>query len=117
MGPYAALRAWQAAHLLALEVARITRGFPPHERFELTSQWRRAALSAPCNLVEGRARYGSREFLRFVRIAIGSLGEVEYLLHFARELEYLSPEDHQRLDGLRRHANALLARLARRLGT
>jgi four helix bundle protein len=89
--------------------------FPASERFELSSQLRRAALSAPCNLAEGRARYGAREYLRFVRIAIASLAEVEYLLFFALEMQYLSRQDYQRLDGLRSEANALMVRLARRL--
>jgi four helix bundle protein len=115
MGPYSSLRAWQLAHQLATDVARVTARFPAHERFELASQLRRAALSAPTNLVEGSARYGSGEYARFVRIAIASLAEVEYLLYFAHEMQFLSAADYHRLDELRRHANALMVRLARRL--
>ena len=56
MATHESLTVWQVAHKLALEVTRATIAFPRHERFELTSQLRRAALSVPCNLVEGRAR-------------------------------------------------------------
>jgi four helix bundle protein len=115
MASYTSLRAWQVAHQLAIEVARATSSFPQHERFELTSQLRRAALSIPTNLVEGRARFGPREYLRFVRIAAGSCAEVDYLLYFAREMTYLSPEQYAHLDQLRRSATRLIGRLARSL--
>ena len=111
MGSYASLKAWQAAHRLATEVLRIARGFPPHERYELTSQLRRAALSVPTNIVEGHARYGEREFLRYARMAAGSLAEVDYLLLLARELTYLDETRHQQLVALRREASYLLHRL------
>lgn len=112
---YSTLRAWQAAHRLALEVARATRRFPQHERFGLTSQLRRAALSAPTNLVEGQARYGSREALRFARIAAASLLETDYLLLFAHECGYLSREEHTRLADLRSQASRLVYALAKSL--
>jgi len=115
MACYRSLNAWQVAHRLVIEVARATRTFPPDERLELTSQLRRAALSVPCNLVEGRARFGPREYLRFVRFAIGSAAEVGYLLHFASERPYLNSHEYQRLDGLRREATIVLAGLARGL--
>ncbi|HET7040128.1 MAG TPA: four helix bundle protein [Gemmatimonadales bacterium] len=115
MGHFTSLEAWKAAHTLAVEVTRATMSFPSHERFELASQLRRAALSVPTNIVEGRARFGRREYLRFVRIALASVAEVEYLLYFAREMQYLSQEEHHRLDGPRRRANILIAGLARGL--
>ena len=97
MRPYMRLRVWQMAHGLALEVARTTDGFPIHERYGLTAQLRRAALSVPANVVEGRGRRGSREFLRFVTIATGSADELDYLLLYARDRGYLSNEDHDRM--------------------
>jgi len=115
MAPFKSLRAWQVAHELAVAIARATHSFPPEERFELTSQLRRAAVSVPSNLAEGSGRYGQRDCLRFVRIAMASLAEVEYLLFFALEMRYLSADDHARLDTIRRHANALISRLARSL--
>lgn len=115
MASYQALEAWRVAHQLALEVTRVSLRLPAHERYELAAQLRRAALSVPTNLVEGRARFGSREYLKFVRIARASLAEVDYLLFFAAEMGYLAPDDHRRLDAMRRRANVLIAGLARSL--
>lgn len=115
MIPYQSLKARQASHRFAHAVMDATRTFPREERFELTTQLRRAALSAPTNLVEGRFRFGSREFLRFVRIAAGSLGEADYLLLYARECGYVKGDDYDRLIALRREASYLVNRLARRL--
>jgi four helix bundle protein len=87
--PYEDLKVWQAAHQLNLDISAVTRGFPRHERFELTSQLRRAVRSVPANLVEGHGLFGTRNFLRHVRIAQGSLAEVDYLLRNARDEGYL----------------------------
>lgn len=115
MAYYTQLRAWQVSHELAKAVAEITRVFPREERFELTSQLRRAALSVPTNLAEGQARFGSREALRHARIAAGSLAEVDYLLLFAHECGYLPKVDYVRLLRLRRHASRLVYKLSRAL--
>jgi four helix bundle protein len=86
------LEIWQVADQMALDVYHVTRAFPPEERFGITSQLRRAALSIPTNIVEGYSRRGDREFAHFVNIALGSLAETKYLLHFARRLDYVSSE-------------------------
>jgi four helix bundle protein len=65
--------------------------------------------------VEGRARFGAREFLRFVRIAAASLAEVEYLLFYAYEERYLSKKDYAQLNDLQRRTTTLVYRLARSL--
>lgn len=59
----------------------------------LTSQIRRAAASAATNIAEGAVRRGSREFAKFLRYAVSSLGEVSYQLRLARDLGYLNGED------------------------
>jgi four helix bundle protein len=117
MASYRTLVAWQVAHELALEIARATRRFPKDERFELTSQIRRAALSAPTNLAEGRGTYGIRGFLRFVRIAASSLAEVDYLLLYAHDMGYLPIPEYARLSQLRGRAAFLVWRLAKGLQT
>ena len=89
---YERFDAWRAAHQLALELYRSTDGWPSHERFGLTIQVRRAALSVPANIAEGAAKRGSREFRRFLDIALGSLAELSYLLRFSRDYGLL-PED------------------------
>jgi four helix bundle protein len=76
MAPYERFDAWKAAHHLALRVYKVTDGWPQNERYGLTIQIRRAALSAPTNIAEGSAKRGSREFRRYLDIALGSLSEV-----------------------------------------
>ena len=71
MGPHEKPDAWQAAHQLALEVYAATERWPRAERFELTTQVRRAALSVPTNIAEGVARLRPRELRRFLNVARG----------------------------------------------
>jgi four helix bundle protein len=83
------LKVWEKAHLLTLNVYRGTKGFPPDERFGLTSQLRRSCASIPANLAEGCARSGDVDFARFVNVAAGSASETDYHLLLARDLGYL----------------------------
>jgi four helix bundle protein len=88
---YTSLVAWRRADDLFIRLHRLaTKCFPVEERFELSAQLRRAALSVPTNIVEGTARYHRKETLHFLRIAWGSLQEVGYFVHVARRLEYIS---------------------------
>ena len=85
------LKVWQRSHSLVLEIYRLTKDFPSTERFGITSQIRRAAVSVPTNLAEGTKRLGGQDFVRFINIAEGSLAETEYLITLSRDLVYLSP--------------------------
>jgi four helix bundle protein len=76
-GPYKELRAWKQAVDLALEVYRLTEGFPRSELYGLTTQIRRSAVSVPSNIAEGKGRFSDREFALFLRHARGSLLELE----------------------------------------
>ena len=111
MAPYQRIQAWRRSHDLTLAVYRITDGWPNREMYGLTSQIRRAAASVPTNLVEGMSRRGPRELRHFLNISLGSLGEVSYLLHLARDLGYVTDEDYRKIDALRRRAGFLLWRL------
>jgi len=77
---------WQKAHQFVLEIYRFTRGFPADERFGLTSQIRRAAVSVPANIAEGFPKRGPIDKTRFFNIAQGSLEEVHYYLILAKDL-------------------------------
>ena len=79
---------WQKAHQFVLEVYRFTRGFPADERFGLTSQIRRAAVSVPANIAEGFPKRSTSDKTRFFNIAQGSLEEVHYYLILAKDLGY-----------------------------
>ena len=109
------LRAWALAHELVLAVYRATREWPAEERYGLTSQLRRAAASVPTTLAEGAAKRGTREYRRFVDIALASISEVAYLLRLGHDLGLLSPSDFATLDDLRRRTGGLIWRLARAL--
>jgi four helix bundle protein len=74
---YQDLIAWQRAMELVVEVYEMTKGFPKDERFGLTNQVRRAAVSVPSNIAEGQGRGVGAEFAHHLRIAQGSLQEVE----------------------------------------
>lgn len=87
------LKVWQRSHALVLEIYRLTKDFPSTERFGITSQIRRAAVSVPTNIAEGTKRLGGQDFVRFINIAEGSLAETEYLITLSRDLIYLSPGD------------------------
>jgi four helix bundle protein len=109
--PYEKFDAWKATHQLALEVYRITAKWPKSERYELTSQTPRAALSASTNIAEGAAKRGTREFRRYLDISLGSLSELSYLLRFGRDLGFLDDDAYQKLDQLRGRAGTLTWRL------
>ena len=98
MRPYERFLAWRLTHELALAIREASRAFPSEEKFVLTAQIRRAALSAPTNIAEGSAKRGGREFRRFLDIALGSLMEVAYLLRFARDAGVMDQEAWRRLD-------------------
>ncbi len=89
---YTKIRTWQLADELALLVYRATKGFPKSELWGLTSQMRRAAVSAPANIVEGSARKNKSEYLQFLYIALSSLTELNYFIRFVRELGYLEAD-------------------------
>jgi four helix bundle protein len=105
---------WQKGMALAKEVYRLSAGFPRDERYGLTSQLRRAALSVPSNITEGHARQG-REFGSFLSIARGSLAEVETQLLFAVEVGYLQPEHLSASLALADEIKRMAAVLGRRL--
>src|SRR5579862_9179701 len=84
------LKVWQRGHALVLDVYRATTGFPVSERYGLTSQLRRAALSVPTNIAEGSKRTGRQEYARFLNVSEASLAETEYLVMVARDLGYIT---------------------------
>src|SRR5687768_13973532 len=97
MGQYRNLLAWQRAHALTVDIYTETRSWPAHERYELTTQIRRAAASIGSNLAEGCGRNSNAELARSARVALGSANEVEYQLTLARDLGYVETEPAARL--------------------
>ena len=89
-GQYRDLLAWQRAVELVTEIYSLTRQFPEDERFGLTNQLRRAAVSVPSNIAEGYGRQTDKQFVLFLANARGSLYEVETQLEIAKNLHYLT---------------------------
>lgn len=86
---YRDLKVWQASMILVEQVYHLTQNFPAEEKFGLTSQMRRVAVSVPSNIAEGHAKASTREFLRHLSIALGSLAELETQLFLAERLRYI----------------------------
>lgn len=79
---------WKKAHLLVLEIYRMSENFPKHELYGLTSQLRQAAVSIPANFAEGFGKPTKPDKLRFYGISQGSLEECRYYLILAMDLKY-----------------------------
>ena len=109
------LQVWQKAHAAVVEVYRITRTFPPDERYRLTDQLCRAAASVPTNIAEGKGRGSLAEFRQFLIIARGSIEETRYLLLLAKDLGLISREAYAGLEAsyteISKMTNALLRSL------
>jgi four helix bundle protein len=97
MQDFRRLKVWEKGHSLTLEIHRVTEDWPPTERFSLTDQLRRAAISVAANIVEGTARGTDRETVRFLRISLASAAELQYHLLLARDLRLLTEPVYQHL--------------------
>jgi len=92
------LNVWKKAHELVLEIYRVTANFPKSEIFGITSQLRRSAFSVPANIVEGNSRNTTKDYIRFLYQARGSVEEARYFLYLSTDLEYLDNNEFQRLE-------------------
>ena len=95
------LIAWQKGYELALEVYKLTKVFPSEEKFGMISQLRRAVSSVPANIAEGCERNHTKEFIQFLYIAKGSLGEVETFLMLSKDLGYIEEQNYQNIEEMR----------------
>lgn len=108
---YQDLIVWQKAMDLVQLVYKASKKIPDEERYLLTSQLRRSAISIPSNIAEGQARQSTAEFLNFLSIARGSRAELETQIFIAKRLGYLNPATVQELLGLSEEVSRLLNRL------
>jgi four helix bundle protein len=113
---YKDLLVWKKGMSLAKFVYKLTSRFPVEERYGLTSQMRRAAVSVPSNIYEGQARHGTREFLLFLSHAEGSLAGLETQLLLSVEREFARQPDVQvalkEIDEMQKMLVALKRKLA-----
>lgn len=89
---YQDLTVWQRAMQLARETYQVTQTFPNDERFGLTSQMRRAAVSIPSNIAEGWGRQTTNQYIQFLQVAQGSAAELETQLILAVDLGFLTAQ-------------------------
>jgi len=105
------LNAWQKALELALNTYKITSSFPKAEQYGLTSQLRRAAISVSANIAEGYERQHRKEYVQFLSIAKGSLGEVETFFIIAERLGHVSHDTYVAFEEKRKETARILSGL------
>ena len=92
---YQDLEVWKKAMELVTDIYKITQTFPKEELYGLTNQLRRASVSVPANIAEGWGRGTTKGYIQFLRIARGSLLEVETLMTISHNLGYVNAQDLQ----------------------
>ena len=112
---YQDLKVWRLGIGIAESVYRLTAMFPKHELYGRSSQMQRAAVSVPSNIAEGSSRDSTREYLRHLSIAVGSLAELETQLIIALRLEYCAVEQQEVLSARIKEIGRMLSGLQRSL--
>ena len=116
---YKDLEVWQRAMNLVTNVYGLTRSFPKEELYGLTSQIRRSAVSIPSNIAEGRAKRSTKDFMRFINIAYGSIAELETQLMLGQRLGYAADCNviplYDEIGHIGRMLNGLLSGLEKKL--
>jgi len=112
---YRDLLVWQKGISLVKSIYQLGQRFPADERFGLTAQIRRAAVSTPSNIAEGQARHTTREFIHFISNAEGSVADVDTQLVIAVELGFCTSSEVQSLFGMIDEERKMLNGLRRKL--
>ena len=109
------LKVWQRAHQFVLDIYKITKKFPSDEKFGLTLQIRRAAISIPANIAEDFKRKSDKDFAHFINIAESSLEEVKYYLFVSSDLGYINEKVYQLLNNQTEEIGKMLNGLYKKL--
>jgi len=109
MRDYKKLKVWKKSHELYIHVKKnVAVKFPKEERYELTSQLQRAALSVPLKIVEGCGRFTDKDFAHFSDNSLGSVNETDYCCFAALELKYITKDDYDNVNKLVNETRAML---------
>ena len=93
MKDFKKLNVWQKSIELVVLVYNVSKNFPREEKYGLTSQMTRAAVSVPSNIAEGSSRFSERDYFRFLEIALGSAFELETQLIIVEKLEFINSNE------------------------
>ena len=115
MKTYKELIVWQKSMQLVTTIYKISKLFPSDENFGLTSQIRRCTVSIPSNIAEGFGRNSTKDFIRFLRITMGSLFEFQTQIEIALNLEYIKKETYQNVYNNSQEIEAMLSGLINKL--
>ncbi|HPD58341.1 MAG TPA: four helix bundle protein [Smithellaceae bacterium] len=110
---YKELEVWKKGILLVLQVYELIKVFPKEERYALTDQIKRAAVSIPSNIAEGASRNTTKEFVQFLYITLGSASELETQMVIAEKLCYMKSDSKllSEITVIRKMLNALITSL------
>jgi four helix bundle protein len=115
MKPHQNLESWKLSFQIVKEIYLITALFPSSEKYGITSQVRRAAVSIPANIAEGAGRQSKKEFIYFLNIARGSLSELDTLMLLSHSIGYLDEKLFQELSFKLERISKLLTGLIRKI--
>jgi len=115
MQNYKDLKVWVKSHEITLKIYNLTKGFPKEEIYSLTGQIRRCSSSIPANIAEGCGKNSNIDLGRFLNIALGSANETEYFLLLAKDLGYLTIDDHRLLETSINEVKAMLISLIQKV--
>lgn len=115
MKNFRSLLIWQKSMSLVTETYLITKEFPKEEIFGLTSQIRRCTMSIPSNIAEGFGRGGNKEFLRFLKISLSSLFEYQTQIEIAKNIDYLTESQFNKLYEFSRELEAMLVSFIKKI--
>ncbi len=111
MHQFKELKVWQKSMDLVVDIYTVTTNFPTDEKFGLTSQLRRCAVSIPSNIAEGAGRDSDKEFLYFLSIALGSSFELETQLILSQRLNLLTKQNLENLLSLNNYVQNMIVKL------
>ncbi len=118
MRDYKKLDVWKKVHEAYIFIKKnIAVKFPKAERFELTAQLNRSALSIPLNIAEGCGRFTDKDFAHFLDTSLGSTNEVDYSCFAAEELGYINFADYEKINKLINEVRAMLISFIKHLRT
>lgn len=109
------LLVWQKAMDLVTQLYKVTSAFPQEELYGITSQIRRSGVSVPSNIAEGYGRRSTKDYVRYLNMATGSLYELETQLQISNNLDLLSDDDYKPLDEATREIERMITALRKKI--